>query len=61
MTDDSSRSEVASNGQLVMSTRLQLVAGKGAQVIDLRTVGSGVYILRASSAKGACNLPVVKR
>ncbi len=52
---------ISPNGQLIMSARFQLVAGKGAQVFDLSTVGSGMYILRASTTKGARTLPVVKR
>jgi hypothetical protein len=52
---------IGSNGQLVMSTRLQMVVGKGSQVIDLRAIDPAVYLLRASTAKGARTVPLIKR
>ena len=52
---------IGANGQLVLTTRLQLVAGQGSQVLDLRAIDPALYLLRARSAKGARTVPLLKR
>lgn len=52
---------ISSTGQLVLTTRLPLVGGKGAQVLDLRAIDPALYLLRARSAKGVRTVSVLKR
>ncbi len=52
---------IAPDGQLLLRSRMQLSAGKGTQVLDLRGLDAAVYLLRARSEKGARTVPVVKR
>jgi hypothetical protein len=52
---------LSTTGQVMMRSRMALVAGAGSQVIDLRFLEPAVYLLRANSVNGARTVPVIKR